>query len=136
MLPTKFWFMWTGGYRGEDSNLKRLQTDDGCQVMTKAHMALTWSLCQYTTLVHQRLFSSSITDYRLTHLIYLTLWVRVRVRVNPLPFYRLAKNVNYWQHIYTFNFFLIKNQNVNLIIEGLFLNSFKLIFLQVKMLIN
>jgi hypothetical protein len=57
MLPTKFRFIWPSGFRGEDlkksPNQKQVSvhgfqrrrlkceklTDDGCQVMAKAHIA-------------------------------------------------------------------------------------------------
>ena len=44
MLSTKISSIWPSGFRGEDKNVKSLRkadgwTDDGRQVMTKAHMA-------------------------------------------------------------------------------------------------
>jgi hypothetical protein len=42
MLPTKFHFIWLKGFRGEDLNVKL--TDDGCQVMEKAHIAFVWPI--------------------------------------------------------------------------------------------
>ena len=38
MLPTKFQFIWLKGFRGEDYKCEKL-TDNGCQVMAKAHIA-------------------------------------------------------------------------------------------------
>jgi hypothetical protein len=41
MLPTKFQFIWPRSFRREDYNVKSKQmTDDGHQVMTKAHIAV------------------------------------------------------------------------------------------------
>jgi hypothetical protein len=37
MLPNKLWFIRQSGFRGEDSNVKSEQTDDGHQVMAKPH---------------------------------------------------------------------------------------------------
>jgi len=36
MLPTKFQFIWLSGFRAKDQNVT---TDDGRQVMAKAHIA-------------------------------------------------------------------------------------------------
>jgi hypothetical protein len=38
MLPTMFQFIWPSRFRGGDSNVKDYHTDDGCQVITRAHM--------------------------------------------------------------------------------------------------
>jgi hypothetical protein len=39
MLPTMFQFTWPSSFRGGDSNVKGYHTDDGCQVITRAHVA-------------------------------------------------------------------------------------------------
>ena len=40
MVPIKLQFMWLMGFRGEDYNMKSERTtDDGRQVMAKAHIA-------------------------------------------------------------------------------------------------
>jgi hypothetical protein len=40
MLPTKFQFIWLRVFRGEDQNVKsKRMTEDGHQVMAKAHIA-------------------------------------------------------------------------------------------------
>jgi hypothetical protein len=47
MLPTKFWFICPSSFRGEDSNVKKLQTtEDGRHVMAKAHMAFSEKILQ------------------------------------------------------------------------------------------
>jgi hypothetical protein len=33
-----FQFIWPSSFRGGDSNVKDYHTDDGCQVITRAHM--------------------------------------------------------------------------------------------------
>jgi hypothetical protein len=38
MLSTMFQFIWPSSFRGGDSNVKDYHTDDGCQVITRAHM--------------------------------------------------------------------------------------------------
>jgi hypothetical protein len=40
MLPIKFQFIWLKGFRGENENVKsKRMTDDGHQVIAKAHIA-------------------------------------------------------------------------------------------------
>jgi hypothetical protein len=41
-------FIWLIGFRGEDSNMKGEQTDNGRQVMTNAHITLVEKVATYT----------------------------------------------------------------------------------------
>ena len=48
MLPTKFQFIWLRVFRGEDQNVKsKRMTDDGHQVMAKAHIAFLPSFSSF-----------------------------------------------------------------------------------------
>ena len=55
MFPTKIWFIWIGGFRREDSNVKNKQTkDDGRHVMAEARMVFRSSELKMEECFHRK----------------------------------------------------------------------------------